>query len=106
MTEKAPECGDKNCPFHGFLKIRNFTLEGVVVSDKMDKTVIVQRDYLHYVPKYKRYERRRSRIPAHNPPCINAKVGDKVRIAECRPISKTVAFVVIEVLERAKEKKT
>ncbi|RLG90544.1 30S ribosomal protein S17, partial [Candidatus Bathyarchaeota archaeon] len=74
-------------------------LEGVVVSAKMDKTVIVQRDYLHYVPKYKRYERRRSRIPSHNPPCINAKEGDRVKIAECRPISKTVSFVVIEKLE-------
>jgi small subunit ribosomal protein S17 len=56
----------------------------------------VEREYLHYVPKYMRYERRRSRIHAHNPPCINAKVGDRVKIAECRPISKTVSFVVIE----------
>jgi len=95
-------CGDKNCPFHGTLRIRGQTLEGVVVSDKMDKTVIVRVDYLHYSPKYMRYMRRRSRIPAHNPPCINARTGDKVRISECRPISKTVAFVVTEILERGK----
>ncbi|RLI40477.1 30S ribosomal protein S17, partial [Candidatus Bathyarchaeota archaeon] len=50
---------------------------------------------------FKRYERRRSLIPAHNPPCINAKEGDTVRIAECRPISKTVSFVVVEKLEEA-----
>ncbi len=93
------ECKDKNCPFHGTLSIRGRILEGVVASAKMDKTVIVRRDYLKYVPKFKRYERRRSRIPAHNPPCINAKEGDRVRIAECRPISKTVSFVVIEVIE-------
>jgi len=62
----------------------------------MQKTVIVRRDYVRYVPKYKRYERRKSHIPAHNPPCIDAKVGDWVRIAECRPLSKTVSFVVIE----------
>ncbi|MDH5460348.1 MAG: 30S ribosomal protein S17, partial [Candidatus Bathyarchaeota archaeon] len=43
--------------------------------------------------------RRSSRIPSHNSPCINAKEGDRVRIAECRPISKTVAFVVVEKLE-------
>ncbi len=36
---------------------------------------------------------------AHNPPCIDAKVGDRVRIGECRPLAKTVSFVVIEKLE-------
>jgi len=99
---RKPEktCNDRNCPFHGSLKIRGRILEGVVVSAKMDKTVIVRRDYLKYVPKYKRYERRHSHIPAHNPPCINATENDVVRIAECRPISKTVSFVVIEKLEK------
>jgi len=46
-----------------------------------------------------RYERRRGHIPSHNPPCIDAKEGDRVRIAECRPISKTVSFVVVEKVE-------
>jgi small subunit ribosomal protein S17 len=101
LVLKKPKktCEDRNCPFHGELPIRGRILEGVVVSAKMDKTVIVQRDYLQYVPKYKRYERRRSRIPSHNPPCLNVKEGDRVKIAECRPISKTVSFVVIEKLE-------
>ncbi|RLG74628.1 MAG: 30S ribosomal protein S17, partial [Thermoprotei archaeon] len=53
-----------------------------------------------FIKKYKRYERRRSRIPAHNPPCINAKKGDLVKIAETRPISKTVSFVVIQIVRR------
>jgi small subunit ribosomal protein S17 len=57
---------------------------------------------LKYVPKFMRYERRRSRIPSHNPPCIDAKEGDRVIIAECRPISKTVSFVVVEKKEEAK----
>jgi small subunit ribosomal protein S17 len=99
LKKPKKTCKDRNCPFHGELPIRGRVLEGTVVSAKMNKTVIVQRDYLHYVPKYKRYERRRSRIPSHNPPCINAKEGDRVKIAECRPISKTVSFVVIERLE-------
>ncbi|HDN05545.1 30S ribosomal protein S17 [Candidatus Bathyarchaeota archaeon] len=103
LVFKKPKktCNDRNCPFHGDLPVRGRVFEGVVASAKMDKTVIVKRDYLHYVPKFKRYERRRSRIPAHNPPCINAKEGDTVRIAECRPISKTVSFVVVEKLEEA-----
>ncbi|MEM0057832.1 MAG: 30S ribosomal protein S17 [Candidatus Bathyarchaeia archaeon] len=102
LAFKKPEktCNDRNCPFHGKLSIRGRILEGVVVSAKMDKTVIVRHDYLKYVPKFMRYERRHSRIPAHNPPCIDAKEGDYVTIAECRPISKTVSFVVVEKKEK------
>lgn len=92
-------CNDHNCPFHGELAVRGRVLEGVVVSDRMDKTVVVRRDYLHYVPRYKRYERRHSKISAHNPPCITAKRGDHVKVQECRPISKTVSFVVVKKLE-------
>ena len=100
LSSKKPrkECNDKNCPFHGILSIRGRTFEGVVISEKMDKTVIIRRDYLNYVPKFNRYERRHSHIPTHKPPCINAKTGDHVKLAECRPISKTVSFVVIEKL--------
>lgn len=99
-SAKKPKktCNDTNCPFHGTLSIRGHTLEGVVISDKMDKTIVVRRDYLNYVPKFKRYERRHSHIPAHNPPCINVKEGNLVKIAECRSISKTVSFVVVEKL--------
>ena len=101
LTFEKPKktCNDRNCPFHGDLPVRGRVLEGSVVSAKMDKTVIVKRDYLHYVPKFIRYERRHSRIASHNPPCIDAKEGDRVIIAECRPVSKTVAFVVVEKLE-------
>jgi small subunit ribosomal protein S17 len=101
LSLKKPKksCNDLNCPFHGTLSIRGRVLEGIVISAKMDKTAVVRRDYLNYMPKFKRYERRHSHIPAHNPPCINAKEGDRVKIAECRPISKTVSFAVVEKLE-------
>ncbi len=92
-------CTDRNCPFHGELPVRGRVLEGIVASAKMDKTVVVKRDYLYFVTKFKRYERRHSRISSHSPPCIDAKEGDKVTIAECRPISKTVSFVVVEKME-------
>jgi small subunit ribosomal protein S17 len=95
---KAPqeECDDPICPFHSNLSIRGRILEGIVIKASMNKSVIVRRDYNKYVPKYMRYERRHSHIAAHNPPCINASIGDKVRIAECRPISKSISFVVVE----------
>ncbi|MHC1635917.1 MAG: 30S ribosomal protein S17 [Candidatus Methanospirareceae archaeon] len=104
---KAPEreCTDVNCPFHGKLPVRGQILEGVVVSDKAPKTVVVLREYLKKIKKYERYERRRSKIHAHNPPCIDAKVGDIVKIAECRPLSKTKSFVVIEKREAEKGKR-
>jgi len=99
LRKPKKSCTDPNCPFHGDLSIRGRSLDGLVVSAKMDKTAIIRRDYLHYVPKFKRYERRKSHIPAHNPPCLNAKEGEKVKIAECRSISKTVSFVIVEKLE-------
>lgn len=93
-------CDDQNCPFHGTLSVRGRIMETDVVSDKMDKTVTVQRSQLELVQKYKRYGRSTTRMHAHNPPCIDAKVGDRVRIGECRPLAKTVTFVVIEKLEK------
>ena len=101
LSLKKPKktCDDPNCPFHGTLSIRGRVLEGTVISSKMEKTAVVRRDYLHYLPKFKRYERRHGHIPAHNPPCIDAKEGDWVKIAECRPVSKTVSFSIVEKLE-------
>ncbi|HUV80063.1 MAG TPA: 30S ribosomal protein S17 [Candidatus Bathyarchaeia archaeon] len=96
VSKPEKECEDADCPFHGTLPVRGQILEGEVVSDKAPKTVVVQRIYLKKIPKYERYEKRKSKIHAHNPPCINAKVGDVVKIAECRPLSKTKSFVVIE----------
>lgn len=67
-----------------------------MVSDKAPKTVVVLRSYLKKIRKYERYEKRTSKIHAHNPPCINAQAGDTVKIMECRPLSKTKSFVVVE----------
>ena len=102
LTFKKPKksCKDQNCPFHGNLSVRGRVFEGVVASSKMDKTVIVKREYLQFSPKFVRYEKRRGHVPSHNPPCINVKEGQRVKIAECRPISKTVSFVVVEKLEK------
>jgi small subunit ribosomal protein S17 len=93
------ECQDPKCPFHGKLPVRGKILEGKIVSNKMQNTVVIERDYLHYIPKYERYERRHSRISAHKPPCIDVREGDKVKIAECRTLSKTKHFVLIEVMD-------
>ena len=100
LNVKAPveSCNDKDCPFHGTLPVRGQVITGIISSTKMQDTILVKRDYMHYVPKYERYEKRTSTYPAHCPPCIKAKIGNKVRIAECRPLSKTISFVTIEKL--------
>ena len=90
------ECNDPNCPFHGSLPVRGQTIDGVVATVKMNKTVVVERSSLRYVTKYERYETTSNRYSAHAAPCLGLKVGDRVKIAECRPLAKTVSFVVIE----------
>ena len=82
---------------------RGEMLTGRVVSDKMKKTVIVERDITKYFPKYKKYARARSRIVAHNPSSIDAKMGDMVTIAETRKLSKTKAWTVVEIITEAGE---
>ncbi len=91
---------DKNNKTKIATRGRVFT--GVVVSDKMEKTVSVSWPRQIYVPKYERYEKRKSVVKAHNPKDINAKKGDIVRIAECRPLSKTKKFIVIEKIKNNK----
>ena len=93
----AEKCADKKCFKHGGVKLRGDTLSGKVVSAKSRHTVIVERPTTKYLSKYRKYARGTSRIAAHNPSCINAKVGDLVDLAETRKLSKTKAWTVTEV---------
>ncbi|ARS88538.1 30S ribosomal protein S17 [Natrarchaeobaculum aegyptiacum] len=100
--ENPEEYDYEKCPFYGELPVRGQILEGTVVSTDMDKTVVVEREYDVAVPKYDRYMKRRSRIPAHVPGVLEPlSVGDTVKIAETRPLSKTKSHVVVEVTEEA-----
>lgn len=89
-------CDDARCPFHGHVKVRGKILTGKVVSISDKQTVVLQREYLQKVAKYNRYERRRGKLHAHLPPCIELKEGDTASVAECRPLSKTISFVVVQ----------
>jgi small subunit ribosomal protein S17 len=90
------KCDDERCPFHGSLKVRGRLLTGNAVSTAGKGFVVVEMEYLHMVPKFIRGERRRSRVSAHLSPCIEVRDGDRVTIGECRPLSKTISFVVVE----------
>jgi small subunit ribosomal protein S11e len=92
---------DKKCPFSGNVSIRGRILRGKVTKTNMKRTVVLRRDYLHFVPKYKRYEKRHKNIVAHLSPAFRVSVGDTVEVGECRPLSKTVRFNVIKVVKVA-----
>jgi len=96
---------DKKCPFTGNVSIRGRILTGVVTSTKMRRTVVVRRDYLHYVRKYNRYEKRHKNISAHCSPCFRIESGDIVTVGQCRPLSKTVRFNVLRIDRKAAGKK-
>ena len=74
--------------------------EGVVVSDKMDKTVVVAVDRLVRHPRYKKYVRRRAHYKAHDE-SNRCAVGDRVVISETRPLSKDKRWRIVQVLEKA-----
>ncbi|KAL0089179.1 40S ribosomal protein [Phycomyces blakesleeanus] len=105
-TPKEAKSGsyiDKKCPFTGEVNVQGRILIGVVVSTKMKRTIVVRRDYLHYVPKYNRYEKRHKNISAHLSPAFDhVESGDIVTIGQCRPLSKTVRFNVLKV-QKAKK---
>lgn len=99
----AEKCEDKKCFKHGGLKVRGETLKGRVVSAKSRHTVIVERSTTQYLAKYRKWAKGRSHIAAHNPPCINAQVGDIVDLAETRKLSKTKAWTVVGLSEKGEE---
>ena len=94
---KAPSktCTDEFCPWHGTISLRGKVTQGKAVSLKTKGLAVIQREYYLYIRKFGRYEKRRSRIHAHLPSCLSVNEGEEVVVAECRPISKTVSFIVV-----------
>ncbi|KAA8491213.1 40S ribosomal protein S11 [Porphyridium purpureum] len=88
---------DKKCPFTGNVSVRGTLMRGVVISTKMKRTIVIRRDYLHWVKKYKRFEKRHRNVPAHCSPAFRIREGDQVTIGQCRPLSKTVSFNVLKI---------
>ena len=76
-------------------------LQGVVASDKMDKTIVVEIMMRKLHPLYKKYVTRSKKVKAHDE-TNEAHVGDTVRVEECRPLSRDKRWRLIEIVERAK----
>ncbi len=93
------ECSDKKCPFHGLIGVKSENYTGKVIRKDVNHSATVEWERQYYVPKYERYERRRSRLRVHNPACLSAQVGDTVKVMKTRPLSKTKNFVIVEVVK-------
>merc|ERR1719373_103914 len=69
-------------------------------------TAVIRRDYLHYVKKYNRFEKRHKNISVHLSPCFrDTAIGDTLTVGECRPLSKTVKYNTLKVSKSARSKK-
>ncbi len=110
LGELAPERAndsqnyDKNCPFTGGLTVKKETLKGIIVKKDINKSATIEWSHSRYVPKYERYEFKKSRLRVHNPPAIDAQVGQTVLVAKTRPISKTKHHVIIKILNEEEKK--
>ena len=97
--KNEPDKNDKKNPFNGTLSIRGKLFEGKVVKTKAKDTVVIQKESPVYFSKFKRYARSKNSIHAHVPSNLEINEGDIVTAAECRPLAKSVSFVVVGVKE-------
>ena len=99
LGHKAPKktCTDPKCPFHGQLNVKKELFRGFIVSTDSNHTAVIEWKRPHYVPKYERYEMRKSKLSVHNPPCLDAQVGQEVIVAKTRPLSKTKGHVILQI---------
>ena len=94
---RAADPSEASNPFNGSLRIRGKLFEGTVVSAKARGTVVIEKESPVYFTKFKRYARSRSSIHAHVPGNLDVREGSRVLAAECRPLAKSVSYVVVEV---------
>ena len=107
--ENAPvetTCKDKDCPTHGNLKARGRSFEGEVIR-KFHKRITIEFERMIYVRKYERYAKKKTKIHARLPKCLEKEIqkGDLIRIQECRPLSKIIHFVVVKKIKSKEEGK-
>lgn len=99
LPKREPDANDNKNPFNGTLSIRGKLFEGIVIKAKSKNTVLVEKESPVYFSKFKRYARSKRRIHVHVPSNIEVQEGDNIIAAECRPIAKSVSFVVVRVKE-------
>lgn len=86
---------------HGGLKTRGRIFQGIVVK-KFDKRAVIVSERSVYIHKYERYLKTRSKLHARIPACLqrHISVGDLIKVRECRPLSRIIHFVAMEVVNK------
>ncbi len=106
VEKNEVSCDDKFCPIHGSmpLKMRGRTFEGAVIK-KLHGRLTIEFERPIYSRKYERYEKRKTKLHARLPKCMedSIELGDWIKIAETRPVSKMIHFVVMRVIRKSKE---
>ena len=99
-------CGDRDCPFHGNLKVRGRSFEGIVTR-KFSRRITIEFERMVYVRKYERYAKSKTKIHARLPTCLEKEinVGDTIKVQECRPLSKIIHFAVVKKIKGKEEGK-
>ena len=100
VTAPVKECTDKKCPFHGLVLVKKELFEGKIIKKDVNHSATLEWYRGKAVPKYERFEVRRSRMHVHNPPCVDAQIGDTVVVAKTRPLSKTKHHVIIKINQK------
>lgn len=93
------ECTDRKCPFHSDLPVQSERMTGTVIKKDIHHSATIEWLRTRYVKKYERFELRRSRLRVHNPPCLDANIGQQVLVARTRPLSKTKHHTIIMIIE-------
>ena len=104
LVETEKSCQDRDCPFHGKLKTRGRIFKGTVIK-KFPRRIVIEFERMIYVRKYERFTKAKTKLHARISKCFEdqIKVGDYVKIKECRPLSKIIHFVLIEKIKDSEE---
>lgn len=83
---------------------RGRTFQGKVMK-KFPNRVAIEFERTVYIPKYERYMRKKTRLHARLPQNIRVEIGDLIRVRECRPLSKIIHFIVVDIIKKQEAKK-
>lgn len=102
--EISVSCADKQCPFHGKLRLRGRSFKGIVIR-KLPRRVCIEFKRTIYIIKYERYMKKKTKIHARLPDCLKEEInlGDYIEVRECRPLSKIIHFAVFKKIKNKEE---
>ncbi len=97
---KAPGnvCQDKKCPFHGEINVKKELLKGTVIKKDVNHSATISWFSPNFLPKYERFESRKSKLRVHNPACLDVPVGTAVVVAKTHPLSKTKHHIILGIV--------